>query len=289
MRIGQAGMVAVLVWALVGCSAKEEAAAPAPAEAEKIVASEQAKAVAEEARAKEKKAAASGDAARRGEAAKPGRGPASAAEGVAGEGQPGAEPPPAPDGEATLTERMDAYLAELRRASYAFNVPSPIKVAKPVTVHFWLDPRVSSQQLAADLASALRATQPGDTVESGVVKVSSKMRATLKGDDFTITPVTEEVQPISAVERTHWAWEVTPKRPGHKLPLYLSLDIVLPQELAGRGVIAPPLDKRIDVEVTWWWLLDTYWEKYWQWLLGGLGTAFASVVAWWWKRRQGAA
>jgi|GEM_PF-4137340 len=283
MRIWQVGAVAVFAWVLIGCSAKQEEA-PVFAQAEKTVAAEQPKTVAEE-----PKAAANGGAAPKKKPVRPTRGPASVAESAAGEGEAGAEPPAAPDGGATLAERIDAYLASLRRASYAFNVPSPVKVAKPVTVHFWLDPQASSQQLAADLAKVLRTTQPGDKVEAGEAKVSSKMRATLKGDDFTITPVTEETQPISAVERTTWAWQVTPKRPGHNLPLYLSLNVVLPQELAGRAVIDPPLDKRIDVEVTWWWLLDTYWEKYWQWLLGGLGTAFASAVAWWWKRRQGTA
>jgi hypothetical protein len=282
MKIWQAGLFVALGLALAGC-AKQEMTEMASMEPAKEAAAEP-------------KAAAGGEgrpAPFEKEKVTPVRRPAAVGKALAREGKMGEgaveESPPAPNGADTLAERIDAYLASLRRAAYAFNVPSPVKVAKPVTVQLWLDPQTSSQQLAADLGEALRATQPEDRVESGQVKIATVMRATLKGDDFTISPVTEETQPVSAVARTHWVWEVTPKHPGHNLPLYLSLHIVLPQELAGRAVIEPPLDKRIEVEVTGWWLLDTYWEKYWQWLLGGLGTAFASLAAWWWKRRQGAA
>jgi len=42
-------------------------------------------------------------------------------------------------------------------------------------------------------------------------------------------------------------------------------------------------ERKINVDVTLWWLIDTYFEKYWKWLLSGLG---ALLAAWWAWRRE---
>lgn len=182
-------------------------------------------------------------------------------------------------------KQIDAFLGSLKTAAYTFNPPSPIKVAKPVTIHFWLDPVASVEELTEEFRKSL----PEDAlrVEAGKVKWAPDMEATLKGDNFTIQAVTPEKQPVSAKERTFWSWSITPKQPGAKQPLYLTLNVVPPPELGGPRTIKV-LEKKIDVEVTWWWLFDTFFDKYWKWLLGGIGTAFAGLLAWWWKNRKAA-
>lgn len=206
-------------------------------------------------------------------------------------GAPVAAPPPtaaAPSDSAVdeQVKRIDDYLKSLRIAAYTFNPPSPITVAKPVTVHFWLDPSTT----AAQLAEELRKTVPRDAerIESGQTKWSPRMRAVLSGPDFDIKPVpgSPEEQPVSATSRTTWSWDVTPLRPGDNQILHLRLQVVLPPEIGGPKTITT-LDREIRVEVTLWWLFDTFFEKYWKWLLGGLGTALSAVIAWWWKNRRG--
>lgn len=190
-------------------------------------------------------------------------------------------PPDSPDAEVA---RIDAYLNSLKSAAYTFNPPSPIQVAKPVTVHFWLDPQARPEDLAAEL----KAQVPEDAarVEAGTTRWSPQMEATLRGDEFDIKAITPERQPVSAAARTVWEWSVNPKQPGKAQRLYLTLNVVLPEALGGPRT-QKTFEKRIDVEVTPLWLFDTYFEKYGTWALGGLGSLLAAVFGWWWKNRRG--
>lgn len=166
------------------------------------------------------------------------------------------------DETASQIQRIDAYFNGLKTAAYTFNPPSPIQVAKPVTVHLWLDP----QATAAELAEELRKAIPRDAarVESGETRWSPKMRATLSGPDFEVKAIDPEEQPVGSTQRTTWSWDITPLRAGEKLALHLRLAAVLPSELGPPKTITT-LDREINVEVTWWWLFDHYFEKYWKW------------------------
>ena len=194
------------------------------------------------------------------------------------------------DADAALSAHRDAYIAKLKGlkpASYTFNTPSPIKVATPVTVYFWLDPLVEPMRLAEELKAKLLTLRPGETpqTEAGHMKWSPKMRAKLTGDDFDITPNFGVQKTFSATDRTEWSWDVKARHVGSQLPLHLEVWAVLPQELGEDDKILT-LDKLIHVEVTFLWLLDEHWDKYWKWILGGLGGALATAIGAWWKRRQ---
>lgn len=193
--------------------------------------------------------------------------------------------------DAELLARRDAYHQQLKQASYAFNPLSPIKVATPVTVHFWIDPVAEPLRLAEELQAKLLAMRPGEAprTEAGRIDWSPKMRATLTGDDFDIAPTEgkgfDGQKNLSATRRTEWAWDIKAKHVGETLPLHLQVWAVLPKEL-GEPYEVLKLDKLIHVEVTLFWLLDEFWEKYWKWILGGLGTALATAIGAWWKSRQ---
>lgn len=51
--------------------------------------------------------------------------------------------------------------------------------------------------------------------------------------------------------------------------------------------IPVPLDRTIEVKVTFWWLIDHFFEKYWKWLLGGLGILLMTLLGSWLKKRFG--
>jgi hypothetical protein len=186
-------------------------------------------------------------------------------------------------------ERMrlrDEYISGLSQAAYTFNPPSPIKVAQPITVALWVDPATSAARLAEEMRKAF--PESAARVESGETKWSPRMRATLTGPDFQITPVEgkdfDGVKDLSATARTEWSWSVRPTSPGKK-KLHLLLAVVLPPEL-GKPRDLPQISRDIEVEVTIWWLIDNFWEKYWKWLLGGLGGAASAALAYWWKNRR---
>lgn len=193
--------------------------------------------------------------------------------------------------DADLLARRDAYHQQLKQASYTFNPLSPIKVATPVTIFFWIDPVAEPMRLAEELKAKLLEMRPGEPprTEAGRIDWSPKMRATLTGDDFDITPTEgkgfDGQKNLSATLRTGWAWDIKAKHVGETLPLHLRVWAVLPKEL-GEPYEVLKLDKLIHVEVTIFWLLDEFWEKYWKWILGGLGTALASAIGAWWKSRQ---
>lgn len=193
--------------------------------------------------------------------------------------------------DAELLVRREAYLKELKQASYTFNPPTPIKVATPVIVYLWLDPLAEPMRLAEELRVELLKMRPGETpqTEAGRMEWSPKMRATLIGEDFDITPTEAKdfdgQKNLSASRRTEWSWDVKAKHVGQQLPLHLRVWAVLPKKL-GEPHEVLKLDKLIHVEVTFLWLVDEFWEKYWKWILGGLGTALAGAISAWLKSRQ---
>ena len=151
----------------------------------------------------------------------------------------------------------------------------------------WVDPVKSAAELAAEMKRAL--PESTGRVESGATAWSPRMKAMLSGGkDFEITPVGDKgfdgVKDLSATARTEWGWTVVPTSPGKK-QLHLVLAVMLPPEL-GLPRELPQIDRTVEVKVTVWWVIDHYWERYWQWMLGGLASALAAAFAWWWKNRR---
>jgi len=183
--------------------------------------------------------------------------------------------------------RRGDYITGLQKGAYTFNPPSPIKVAQPITVALWVDPVKEAAQLAEEMKKAF--PESAARVESGATTWSPRMKATLTGVDFEITPVEgkdfDGVKDLSMTARTEWGWTLVPTSPGTK-KLHLLLAVVLPSELGKPGEL-PQISRDVEVEVTVWWLIDHYWEKYWKWMIGGLASAAAAAIAWWWKKRFG--
>ena len=190
-------------------------------------------------------------------------------------------------------ERMhqrDEYIKGLQKGAYTFNPPSPIKVDERIVLALWVDPAKEAAQLAEDMKKSF----PESTarIGAGTTTWSPRMRATLTGVDFKITPVEpgkdgkpfDGVKDLSMTGRTEWGWTIVPTFPGKK-QLHLLLSVVLPPEL-GEPHELPAMNRDIQVDVTIWWLIDHYWEKYWKWLLGSLGTALATAIAYLWKNRR---
>ncbi len=174
--------------------------------------------------------------------------------------------------------RIEEYLATLKQASYAFNPPSPILVAKPTIVYLLIDPKADIAHLVEQLNSL--APRNARHIDSGETKWAQVMEASMSGDDFKIDPSLPVRKTLSPLEPAKWSWVVTPKHPGTHLPLSLTVNAIIPSNFA------PPyqvvlLHKEIDVDVTIWWLFDHYFDKYWKWLLGGLAGLMTGMLGWW--------
>jgi hypothetical protein len=193
------------------------------------------------------------------------------------------------DAEKERMRQRDEYIKGLQTGGYSFSPPSPIKVDERIPVALWVDPAKEGAQLAEEMKKAY--PESAARVEGGQTPWSPRMRATLTGVDFEITAVEgkdfDGVKDLSMIGRTEWRWTIVPTKPGTKQSLHLVLEAMLPPALGKPW--EKVLDREVDVEVTWWWLIDHFWEKYWKWILSGLGSAFTALVVWWWKKRNGGA
>ncbi len=191
-------------------------------------------------------------------------------------------------------ERMrkrDDYVAGLSKAAYTFNPPTPIKVARPIAVALWVDPAKEAAQLAEEMKKAF--PESAARVEPGTTVWSPRMKAALTGPtDLEITPLDpgkdgkpfDGEKDLSMTGRTEWSWSLVPTLPGTK-KLQLRLSVVLPRELGDPHELQA-LERDVDVEITVWWLIDHYWER-WKWAIGGIASALAAAIGWWFKRRFG--
>jgi len=168
---------------------------------------------------------------------------------------------------------------------YSFNPPTLIKIAHQINAALWVDPGKAADELASEMDKAY--PESAGRVISGTTAWSPRMKATLTGVDFEITRVGDKnfdgIKDLSATARTEWGWTIVPTSPGKK-QLHLVLAVVLPPEL-GQPRELPQIERNVMVDVTIWWVIDHYWERYWQWMLSGLATAFAAAFTWWWKNR----
>lgn len=192
----------------------------------------------------------------------------------------------ATDAEQLKMAKRQSYINSLKNASAVFNVVPPFVVDTPFPVKFWLDPTAEPDRLAQELKAELKKSLGENVeVEPATVRWAPSMRAKLTGaeEDFSITLVTDagnpdETRSVRSDGRTEWSWDVRAKHPGSKQPLHLMLWSVLPSEL-GEPELLKEYDRQIDVDVTTWWLIDHYWEKYWKWLIGGLATFVGGLIS----------
>jgi hypothetical protein len=188
---------------------------------------------------------------------------------------------PQPDDLNGRVARAQQYFSKLKEGTYTFAPPSPIKVDEWRTIGV----AASIKKDAQELEKMLRQIVPdAGRMESVGGKVGPMMEAKLTGESFDIKAVSPASQTIAEDAAARWLWEVKAKEPG-KRRLHLVVTAIIPDGSAPPTEVAL-MNRDIEVEVTIWWLVDHYWEKYWKWLLGGLGTAAGSAIAWFFNRKR---
>jgi len=193
--------------------------------------------------------------------------------------------------DSTMSAERQKYKNKLPEASYVFNTPNSVKIDNPFTIHFFLNPLDEPKKLEKKLRLIISHEPYGKNqkIEAKRTKWNTKMRVTLTGQDFEITPVEgntfDGIKTPNSDEDTSWSWSVKAKHDGEALPLYLNIWCELPKELGGPLEMIPTLTRYIRIDVTPIWILNTYWEK-WKWILGGIGTVLVTAFGLWWKSRH---
>lgn len=175
---------------------------------------------------------------------------------------------------------VSQFIEKLRSANYAYNVPSPISAGEWRVIKFSL----SANNSTLEVISSINELGEGEVsgVVAGRAKFSMVMEAHLSGKDFEIAQNDEARKLLDPEGISVWTWSVKPLHPGGSLPLVLSLKAILPDEkIPAHDVLV--LVRKIEARSSFWWIIDTYFEKYWKWIFSGLG----AIALYFFRRRFG--
>lgn len=137
--------------------------------------------------------------------------------------------------------------------------------------------RIGSDGVSVETLQAGMPVDQGQTVSLAATPVSAKMKMTLKGADFDITPLSSEEQIVAGSTPTQWEWDIVPKHSG-ALRLHLAAVV----ELNDIAKDFTSIDRVIAVQVDPMNELTTFLRTNWQWLIATFVTASGAA----WKYRS---
>lgn len=122
--------------------------------------------------------------------------------------------PPSSPIPTTQLNDVDRALSKLPRGSAVVAVPNSVKQYEGFDVALTL-----ARKGLADLIDETQSRVPSDFVVRGVpdVRISSRMRAELIGEDFTIEQKDPQEQAVTLKEDTVWKWRVRGEWPGTRV------------------------------------------------------------------------
>lgn len=162
------------------------------------------------------------------------------------------------DKAATVPSAVDRLRDEMPSANIVFNTPGIVGYGSTATIELKLSATKTPDQLS-DMID-----QPG-VKETASVKISNEMEARLVGEQFAITAVTKELQPVSATGLTQWTWDIAPKQLGQQ-ELHLSLDAIVKIGDHQDTYTLQTFNRAIVVNVVWPASAIAFLAKYWQWV-----------------------
>jgi hypothetical protein len=157
-------------------------------------------------------------------------------------------------------EQIDAALRQQITGSIAYNKPETMNLGETTTIELLLNPTVSAEALGTQV------TEPG-RVQTATIEITPQMKAELispLAEAFTIQPIQDEVQLVSASQTTRWSWSVTARQSGtQKLVLVISRLVKFEGQDYWRAVetyttniqIVVPLARRIS-SLDWKWIVS---------------------------------
>jgi hypothetical protein len=160
-------------------------------------------------------------------------------------------PLPAPPPTPAPTPNLDPfrqYSRQLVDGAVGFDYPPKMKVGDRTDVNL----RVSAKKAMQELRASLTRGDRHPIVEPA--KLSSRMRAELRGFGFEFMPLSSVEQLIDADEDTTWTWDMRATEPGkHRLTVILTAIIDLERTEGVRDVST--FYREVEVEAlprTWW-------------------------------------
>ena len=154
------------------------------------------------------------------------------------------EPDSAPETKPNIATAIDRILADMKVASAAFNVPTPMLRGQERTVKLLVSLKAGVEELKKRLA------MPGPA-EGATIKVTDFLEAELTGTMFEIRPGGPQPQALSGSTDSEWRWQVNPKE-GGTLPLHLTIHALVVIDGLERRRLMKIFDEEVEVEVGAW-------------------------------------
>jgi hypothetical protein len=176
----------------------------------------------------------------------------------------------------TDDELIEQSLTSLKKGNLAYNTPEKMKSGS--TAH--ITARIASNKISVQTLESGMPAEQGTKTEIELTPVSTKMRMTLKGADFDITPLSSEEQIVAGDSPTEWEWDVIPKHAG-TLRLHLAAIV----ELKNLSRDFTTVDRDIAVQVDPVDAVTKFVETNAAWILGSIGAGLTALWAWWKKRK----
>lgn len=157
---------------------------------------------------------------------------------------------------------LELEIANLRKGNLAYNAPERMKTGQT----FRLMARIGSDSISVQTLQSGISVGPNIKTETISTPVTTKMKMTLKGSEFDITPLSSEEQFVAGNSPTTWEWDIAPKHAGT-----LGLHLAAVVELNGMSKDYQTVDRNIAVQVDPVDASEKFLKQNWQWILTALG------------------
>jgi hypothetical protein len=171
-----------------------------------------------------------------------------------------------------LTTIESVVSRTVRPGRLMFNPPTEMRQGQTQRLEVGVS---GSRQLDEELRRDLRGR---GIVHYEDISTSPFMTVLLRGDGFSVTPLSPAEQLVAPVAR--WEYDVTPNRSGNrKLQLCVSLRIAMPT-MPPEQVAVPVFERQIHVHVDPVYATRYFTTQHWQWLVGTFVGLAGGITAW---------
>lgn len=172
-----------------------------------------------------------------------------------------------------ITFNIDDYIKSLNTGDAIFNVPETMKLKDKAILIFAISPNEYTERYLFNKGK----------VEYVKIKVSERMKATLKGTGFEIINMMDsEEQLVSLEEETLWRWQISPTNSGTQT---LFLDVYAIVEKNNKDEIrqVKTFTKTINVEISPIRSFKHFVKTNWQFFASGI---FIPIFVWYWNNKR---
>lgn len=180
-----------------------------------------------------------------------------------------------------IIDKSKSNVSDTNSGWISYSVPENMKVAKSYSIKVRVSKKTNGQSKAVLILGdddPINNPEYPSLATIDDIKVSGEMSAELRGDSdvFTIKSLSTQIQNIDDVSYTEWEWVVTPKMSGDS-PLKLVIKI---KDFKKDIVV---FNKTIKVKTNATVVVESFFDKYWQWLFT---TVIIPLFVWYWNRKK---